>query len=97
AWANIAHAGQMRVTQQGIYTVTITDGVGCTSNAGILVAENRPIVELGPDLTICQNEPVDPLDAQNPGATYQWTIDGTPAGTARTDRKSTRLNSSHVK
>src|SRR5690606_17554021 len=57
---------------------------GCTSNAGILVAENRPIVELGPDLTICQNEPVDPLDAQNPGATYQWTIDGTPAGTART-------------
>ncbi|HEY8511891.1 MAG TPA: PKD domain-containing protein, partial [Cyclobacteriaceae bacterium] len=84
AWSNGETTRQIEVTQQGIYTVTITDGVGCTSNAGILVAENRPIVELGPDLTICQNEPVDPLDAQNPGATYQWTIDGTPAGTART-------------
>src|SRR5690606_18842957 len=84
AWSNGETTRQIEVTQQGIYTVTITDGVGCTSNAGILVAENRPIVELGPDLTICQNEPVDPLDAQNPGATYHWTNDGTPAGTART-------------
>lgn len=84
AWSTGETTRQIEVNQQGIYTVTITDGVGCTSSGGILVAENRPIVDLGPDLTICQNSPVDPLDAQNPGATYQWAIDGTNVGTNRT-------------
>src|SRR5690606_12688196 len=71
AWSTGETTRQIEVNQQGIYTVTITDGVGCTSSGGILVAENRPIVDLGPDLTICQKWHVEPLVAQSPGATSQ--------------------------
>jgi gliding motility-associated-like protein len=83
-WSTGDSTRQIQVNRQGIYTVTIIDGVGCTSSAGILVADNRPIVELGPDLTVCQDSPVTPLDAQNPGATYEWAVDGTTVGTNRT-------------
>lgn len=57
-------------------SVTITNAAGCTSDAEIFVSDNRPIVDLGPDLTLCQNAPFGPLDAQNPGATYSWTVNG---------------------
>lgn len=73
------------VNQQSIISVTITNRTnGCTSGGSILVADNRPVVELGPDQTLCQNTPVFPLNAQNPGSVYQWTINGAPAGTAQT-------------
>lgn len=60
------------VSQQSLVDVTITSANGCTSNGSIIVADNRPQVDLGPDQTVCQNSPVAPLDAQNPGTTYQW-------------------------
>jgi gliding motility-associated-like protein len=73
------------VSQQRIVGVTITNtATGCVSSGSILVADNRPQVELGPAQTLCQNTPVFPLNAQNPGTTYAWTINGTPAGTAQT-------------
>src|SRR5690606_35131855 len=53
--------------------------------------ENRPIVELGPDLTICQDTPAAALDAQNPGATYQWSIDAVNTGTSRTQSVDTSV------
>src|SRR5690606_37153398 len=34
--------------------------------------------------TLCQNVPLFPLDASNPGAVYVWTINGAPAGTTQT-------------
>ena len=47
--------------------------------------DNRPIVDLGTNLTICQNTPIAPLDAQNPttGNTYAWTINGAAAGSGQ--------------
>lgn len=73
------------VNQQSIISVTITNRLnGCTSAGSILVADNRPVVELGPNQTLCQNTPVFPLNAQNPGSVYQWTINGAPAGTSQT-------------
>lgn len=62
------------VSQQSRVDVTITNAQGCTSSGTIIVADNRPQVDLGPDQTLCQNEPVTPLDAQNPGTTYQWLV-----------------------
>jgi PKD repeat protein len=77
--------------QQATYSVTIVDNFGCSSNGAILIADNRPIVALGPDLTLCQNTPVFPLDAQNPGATYQWEVNGVNSGTAQTQSVDTSV------
>lgn len=89
AWSTGDSTRQIDVDRQGIYTVTITNAAGCTSSGSMLVADNRPIVELGPDLTLCQDASTPPLDAQNPGATYQWAIDGVNAGTGRTQNVDT--------
>src|SRR5690606_25025172 len=91
AWSTGESTRTIEVSQQAIYTVTITNAVGCTSSASILVAENRPIVELGADLTLCQDTPAAALDAQNPGATYQWSIDGVNTGTSRTQAVNTTI------
>src|SRR5690606_6099871 len=42
------------VNQQAGYSVTITDNFGCSSSGNLIVADNRPVIELGPDLTLCQ-------------------------------------------
>lgn len=63
------------VSQQSIVSVTITNALGCTSDGSLLVADNRPQVNLGPDQTLCQNAPAGSLNAQNPGATFEWFLD----------------------
>ncbi|MDN5200497.1 PKD domain-containing protein [Fulvivirgaceae bacterium BMA10] len=64
------------VDQPGTYTVTITNGNGCTTTGDFLVADGRPLVDLGPDQTVCQNANFPDLDASNPGASFVWRIDG---------------------
>lgn len=77
------------VDQRTVVGVTITNSAGCTSTGQIGISDNRPQINLGPDQTICQNTPIAPLDASNPGLTYQWEINGTPAGTAQTQAVNT--------
>src|SRR5690606_12996765 len=77
------------VNQNGIFTVTITDVRGCTRDGSFLTSDNRPQVELGPNTTLCQNAPVAPLDALNPGATYAWELNGAASGTAQTQTVNT--------
>lgn len=78
------------VSVQSRIDVTITNAQGCTSNGTIIVADNRPQVDLGPDQTICQNTPAGPLDAQNPGTTYQWFLNEVANGnTAQTQSVNT--------
>jgi len=77
------------VDRQLLVSVTITSAQGCTSNGSLIVADNRPQVNLGPDQTICQNSPVFPLDAQNPGTVYQWFINNVPSGNTQTQAVST--------
>jgi hypothetical protein len=71
-WSTGETTRTIAVSQQSRIDVTITNAQGCTSSGTIIVADNRPQVDLGPDQTLCQNSPVTPLDAQNPGTTYQW-------------------------
>lgn len=68
------------VIEQSIISVTITDVNGCTSDGTSLVADNRPQLDLGPDQTLCQNSFTAALNAQNPGATYAWTVTGPNGG-----------------
>lgn len=61
------------------YTVTVTEGLGCTNTATKLVnVFPYPIPNLGPDDTVCTGGPV-LLDATIAGATYNWS---TTANTA---------------
>ncbi len=56
------------------YTVTVTERYGCTGTATQLVnVFSYPTVNLGPDSNVCNGVvPFITLDAQNPGANYNW-------------------------
>lgn len=71
-WSNGDTTRTTIITQQSTVGVVITNAQGCTSSGSVLVVDNRPQVDLGPDQTICQNTPVAPLNAQNLGSNYQW-------------------------
>jgi hypothetical protein len=61
-------------TGDSIYYVSATDSItGCISNRVAITASERPapIVNLGPDTTLCES-PAFLLDAGNPGAKYMW-------------------------
>jgi gliding motility-associated-like protein len=81
------------VDQRSTIDVFLTNEAGCNSDVvEVLVDDTRPQVDLGPDLTICQNEFVQDFDAFNPGAAYIWTLDGVSTGnTLRTQRIDTSI------
>jgi gliding motility-associated-like protein len=83
-WTTGETTRTITVSQQSIVGVTISDTNGCTSNGSLLVADNRPQVELGPDLTICEDTPIAPLNAQNPGLNFNWTVNGGSATNLQT-------------
>jgi len=82
-WSTGDSTETITVNQQGMYSVTVTDSLGCSTDGMIMTSDNRPQVELGPNTTICQNTPVTPLDAQNPGATFAWELNGAASGTSQ--------------
>lgn len=90
-WSTGETTETITVNRRGYYDVTVTNAAGCTVDGRILAADNRPVVDLGDNITICQNTAVPALDAQNPGATYAWTLNGVaiPGGTRRTQAVST--------
>ena len=91
-WSTTETTRTIVVSQQSRIDVTITNAQGCTSNGTIIVADNRPQVDLGPDQTLCQNDPVSPLDAQNPGTTHQWFLNEISNGnTAQTQSVNTAV------
>lgn len=83
-WSTTETTRTITVNDQAIYGVVIVDNLGCSSSGSLIVADNRPILELGPDLTVCQNAQIAPLNAQNPGTTYAWQINGVPNGSSQT-------------
>ncbi|MCU0356774.1 MAG: PKD domain-containing protein [Cyclobacteriaceae bacterium] len=91
-WSTQETTRTITVEQTSLVRVTITNTVsGCTSNGALIVADNRPQVDLGPDRTVCQNEAIFPLNASNPNAQHAWTINAIPAGTAQTQSVDTSL------
>ena len=91
AWSTGDSTETITVSQQAMYTVTVTDALGCSTDGSFLASANRPIVELGPNTTICQNTPIAPLDAQNPGAVYAWELNGVASGTTQTQSVDTSI------
>ena len=69
--------------QPVLYTVTITDTLtGCWTRDTTLILNAGPLVELGEDLFFCQGDTEIRLDAENPGAVYQWEVIDQENGTS---------------
>ncbi len=83
-WSTTATTETIQVSQQGTVTVRITDANSCTTNGSFLVVDNRPKLDLGPDINICEDNNTPALNALNVGANYQWTIDGVNSSTTQT-------------
>ncbi|MDP4679666.1 MAG: PKD domain-containing protein, partial [Cyclobacteriaceae bacterium] len=92
-WSRGDTSRVITVDQKSIIDVFITNEAGCRSEVvQVLVDDTRPQVDLGPDLTICQNEFVQDFDAFNPGAAYTWKLDGVNTGnTLRIQRIDTSI------
>jgi len=86
------------VDQRSTIDVFLTNENGCSSEVvQVLVDDTRPVVDLGPDLTVCQNEFVQDFDAQNPGSSYAWFLDGVNTGnTLRTQSVDTSVPGAHT-
>lgn len=91
-WSTGETTETITVNRQAFYDVTITDANTCTTDAQFLVVDNRPQVNLGADVTICEAVAIPPLDAQNPGTDYVWELNDAPNGnTAQTQSVDTSV------
>lgn len=88
-WSTGETTFTVQVDRPQTIALVITNSAGCTSERNLLIADNRPILELGPNQNICQHVPVSPLDAQNPGTTYAWAVNEISSGTTQTQAVST--------
>lgn len=70
-WSSGESSQTITPTSPGAYGVTVVDTNGCLLIDAIDIVESIPVVDLGPDETICINGSTT-LDAQNAGATYLW-------------------------
>jgi hypothetical protein len=83
-WSTADTTRTIVVQQQGIFTVDVTSKItGCVSHGNFISVDNRPKIDLGPDLTICEDTNTPTLDALNPGTTYQWTVNGVNSNTTQ--------------
>lgn len=76
-WSNSATSQTITVSTNGTYTVTVTDGLGCSNSDAIVVALLAvPPANLGNDVTMCQG--ITSLSTQNgSGFTYLWNTGST--------------------
>ncbi len=78
-WGQGQTGQTLTVGQPGTYTVTVTDGNGCTATSNVAV-NFGPTLDLGPDLAVCLNTPIN-LNANvtggNGNVAYQWSTGAT--------------------
>jgi len=73
AWNTGAETQTITVSASGNYGVVVTNGGGCSDNDMVTVTVHaNPVVDLGDAIEFCSDETLI-LDADNPGATYEWT------------------------
>lgn len=74
-WNTFATTQSISVTTTGIYSVTVTDGLGCTNQASVSVSIlTPPVANLGNDLNICQG--FVSISASG-GSSYSWSTGDT--------------------
>ncbi|MGB0176083.1 MAG: hypothetical protein ACPF9D_02885, partial [Owenweeksia sp.] len=70
-WQDGSKGSSFTVTQAGVYHVTVQNSCGTFSDAITITEENPPAINLGPDISKCDNSPVT-LDAGIQPATIRW-------------------------
>lgn len=71
-WSTGATTQSISSATPGGYAVTVTNNFNCQSTDSVnITVGNVPQVSLGQDQVLCNGATI-PLDAGNPGATYQW-------------------------
>lgn len=70
-WSTGAQTATITIGNPGSYSVTVTQGTCTVSDAIQISTVAAPIVDLGPDQTLCTGETLT-LDANSPSASYQW-------------------------
>lgn len=89
-WNDGSTERTIAITEPGIYSVVIayTDPLinGCTSTAETFVADGRPEFDIGPDITVCQDENVADLrTGLNPTSyIFDWRINGAQSSVTET-------------
>ena len=71
----------IQVLQPADYSVMVVNAAGCQSQDTVQVYDGRPQFDLGPNLTICQNDSLmlnTGLPVGNPANTFMWTVNGSP-------------------
>ncbi len=72
SWNTGAATRKIIVSASGTYSVTVSNGGGCTGIGSINVTVHPlPVVDLLGDRILCENDTLY-LDAGNPGSTYTW-------------------------
>ena len=77
-WSTGATTPTISVNSAGIYQVSVTNSCGTTTDAIVVQIKNSPVVNLGPDATICLNSALQ-LNAGTTDATYLWSTGATTA------------------
>lgn len=76
-WNTGATTQTISVNVAATYSVTVTSAFGCDASDAVVVnVVANPIVDLGDDITVCSDETIT-LDANNPGAIYNWNTGAT--------------------
>lgn len=68
------------ISAPGVVSVTTIDINGCQGKGKTTVVDNRPQVDLGPDVVVCEDNATPSLNAQNTGANFIWTLNGVANG-----------------
>ncbi|MBK7852833.1 MAG: hypothetical protein IPJ66_17310 [Bacteroidetes bacterium] len=83
SWNTGETSQSITVTQAGTFSVTVTNGTGCTSSASVAIqqASNpQPVISFYPSLTVCQGSYI---SLYCPGySSYQWSNGSTTQATS---------------
>lgn len=76
-WSTGATTQSINVSSPGLYTIRVTNAIGCEAIDTVTVTSvPNPVVNLGADIAICFGDSII-LDAANSGATYLWSTGAT--------------------
>ncbi|MBK7038419.1 MAG: T9SS type A sorting domain-containing protein [Chitinophagales bacterium] len=71
-WSTGSTGASITVTEEGIYSVTVTNNFGCSETDEVEVTiDPSPVVDLGADIGLCNGDTLI-LNATNPASTYLW-------------------------
>lgn len=71
-WSNGENSNQIEVFQPGVFTMTVTNGP-CVATTAVDIAElELPEADLGPDIEVCEDQPVELSASASQNQTYVW-------------------------